>query len=92
VGNLQGYCLAVRVFTSMFEYVSVQGSKIYYEYRKCIYVFRNSYLPYFLHFGIEHLKVLLPLASPQLRPVIALTLGLLEAVFMYPFTLSLHEF
>ena len=84
--------MAVRVFTSMFDYVSVQGTKIYYEYRKCIYVFRNSYLPYFLQFGIEHIKVLLPLASPQLRPVIALTLSLLEAVFMYPFTLSLHEF
>jgi hypothetical protein len=92
LGNLQGYCLAVRVFTSMFEYVSVQGGKIYYEYRKCIYVFRNSYLPYLLQFGVEHVKALLPLASPQLRPVIALTLSLLEAIFMYPFTLSLHEF
>jgi hypothetical protein len=27
-----------------------------------------------------------------LRPVIVLTLSLLEAIFMYPFTLSLHEF
>lgn len=68
----------------------MQGSKVYYEYRKCIYVFRNSYIPYFLQFGIEHIKALLPIASQQLRPVIALTLSFLEVVFMYPFTLSLH--
>lgn len=70
----------------------MQGTKVYYEYRKCIYVFRNSYIPYFLQFGIEHIKAFLPIASQQLRPVIALTLSFLEAVFMYPFTLSLHEF
>lgn len=75
----------------MMEYITVQsGLKTYYEYRRSIYVFRNSYLAHFLQFAVEHTKLLF--ALPALRPVLAATLALLEQVFMYPFTLSLHEF
>lgn len=92
--NLKGYCLLMKVLISMFEYITVQnGSKVYYEYRRSIYIFRNSYISYFLQMGVEHHKTLFAMGSPDnLRPVILLTLRELEAIFMYPFSLSLHEF
>jgi len=43
----------------MFEYLTFQStSKTYYEYRRCIYIFRNSYLAFFLYFGVENCKAL----------------------------------
>lgn len=51
--NLANYCTLVEIMISMFEYVTVQTSaKTYYEYRRSIYVFRNSYLAYFLYFAV----------------------------------------
>lgn len=51
--NLKGYCFLMRVLISMFDYITVQnGSKVYYEYRRNIYIFRNSYISYFLQMGV----------------------------------------
>ena len=95
--NIGNYCLLVKIFTSTFEYiVQFLGNKSYYEYRRNIYIFRNSYLAIFLQFGIENLKFFFSNLNnnsfEHLRPLIALTLQLLEHVFMYPFTMSLHQF
>ena len=87
--------MLVKIFISSFEYLTLQTtSKTYYEYRRCIYIFRNSYLGYFLHFGVENIKLFFASFdnSQSIYAITNLTLELLESVFMYPFTLSLHEF
>ena len=62
------YLILMRIFTSMFEYVTYHSTnKSYYEYRRCIYIFRNSYLAYFLHFGVESLKLIFNSYGPHLR-------------------------
>ena len=51
--NINHYCMLLQILMSMFEYLTFQStSKTYYEYRRCIYIFRNSYLAYFLYFGV----------------------------------------
>ena len=77
----------------MFEYIIIHSTnKSYYDYRKCIYVFRGSYLAYFLYFNVEYLKWLFSVFdnSPLMTSLVALTLELLEQVFMYPYTLGVH--
>jgi hypothetical protein len=55
--NIVNYCHLVKIFISSFEYiVQFSGNKSYYEYRRNIYIFRNSYLAIFLQFGVENLK------------------------------------
>lgn len=94
-GNLQNYCTLLETLVSMFDYITVHAAtKTYYEYRRSIYVFRNSYLAYFLYFGVEYCKILFDNFnnSEGMSAVMRMTVQLLELVFMYPFTLSLHEF
>lgn len=51
--NMNHYCMLLQILISMFEYLTFQStSKTYYEYRRCIYIFRNSYLAFFLYFGV----------------------------------------
>ncbi len=51
--NLGHYCTVVQIFISMFEFITIQsGEKQYYEFRKNIYIFRSSYLAYFLEFAV----------------------------------------
>lgn len=91
--NINHYCMLLRILVSMFEYLTFQStSKTYYEYRRCIYIFRNSYLAYFLYFGVENCKALFSNydGSEQMYQIVNLTLEYLEYIFMYPFTLSLH--
>jgi hypothetical protein len=93
--NISHYCMLLQILISMFEYLTFQStSKTYYEYRRCIYIFRNSYLAFFLYFGIEACKLLFAGFdnSDNMYQVVNLTLEYLENIFMYPFTLSLHEF
>lgn len=63
----------------MFEYVSIQScNKAYYEYRKNIYIFKSSYLAYFLHFGVQDLKTLLSFSSwNMIKDVVALNMRFL---------------
>ena len=53
------YVTLCDLFVSMLEFVSVQNTnKTYYEYRRNIYVFRNSYLAYLLHFAVSYTKII----------------------------------
>ena len=79
----------------MLEYVANHSSsKTYYEYRRCIYIFRNSYLSNVLFFAVENFRLLFENFdnSQAMIEVTNETIILLESIFMYPFTLGIHEF
>ena len=77
----------------MLEYVANHSSsKTYYEYRRCIYIFRNSYLSNVLFFAVENFRLLFENFdnSQDMIEVTNETIILLESIFMYPFTLGIH--
>ena len=85
----------MKILVSMLEYVvNHSSSKTYYEYRRCIYIFRNSYLSNVLFFAVENFRLLLENFdnSQAMIEVTNETIILLESIFMYPFTLGIHEF
>ena len=85
----------MKILVSMLEYVANHSSsKTYYEYRRCIYIFRNSYLSNVLFFAVENFRLLFENFdnSQAMIEVTNETIILLESIFMYPFTLGIHEF
>lgn len=92
---------AVKILSSVLDYITNSTYfDNYYYFRRNIYFFRNHYLAYFLNYAIFSIKVLfrnynqnLGNASAQKKTLEQLrsSLGLLESVAMYPFSLNMHE-
>lgn len=92
------YPYALAIFKSLLEYVTTSSYyKSYYDYRRNIYTFRNSYLAILLNVVIDYSKLLLHSwradpANTHLLQYLRETILLLETLVMYPFTLNLHEY
>ena len=82
----------------MLSYVTTNAYfKTYYDFRRNIYTFRNSNLPILLNISVEYIKFFFQACETSnwnINQFIGFNmtsiLSLLDAVFMFPFTLSLH--
>ncbi len=90
----------MKAFTSMLEYVTYNAYfKTYYDFRRNIYTFRNSNLPILLNIAVQYSKYLLNTCVSNNWNVnqflihnLSNALSFLDGVFMFPFTLSLHQY
>ena len=69
--------------------------KTYYDFRRYIYLFRNLYVPVVLNISTEYHKLLHtewqknPM-NRELVDVMVVSIGLVEKVISFPFTLTLQ--
>ena len=71
--------------------------KTYYDYRRYIYLFRNLYVPIMLNISTEYHKMLHQewqknMLNRDIIDVLTVSVGLVEKVIAFPFTLTMHEF
>ena len=71
--------------------------KTYYDFRRYIYMFRNLYVPVVLNISTEYHKMLhlqwqKNPVNRDIVDVLVVSVGLVEKVLSFPFTLTLQEF
>lgn len=95
-GAMVRYGYGAKVLIELIEYVTmVTVYKTYYEYRRNIYTFRNTYLSAILNVAVEHHKALhqewkRQTGSLDMIKVMNTSIQLIDKVIAYPFSLTLH--